>query len=101
MRVIAISTLQRYWERRPDSESPLRAWFAEAKAARWTTPAELKAQFASASIVKNSRVVFNIAGNKHRLIVGINYELGIVFVKFIGNHKEYDEVDPETIEFEP
>ncbi|MBB3348343.1 type II toxin-antitoxin system HigB family toxin [Sphingomonas sp. BK069] len=82
---------------REDSEEPLKAWYAEAMAAAWKTPADVKAKYKSASIVGDNRVVFNIAGNKYRLIVHINYQLQIVLVKFVGTHAEYDEVTAEIV----
>ena len=98
MRVIAVSTLRAFWERFPDAEQPLKAWYEEAKSAAWTQPAENKAQYRSASVLKNRRVVFDIKGNDYRLIVAVAYKLQIVYVKFVGTHKEYDAVDAETIE---
>ena len=98
MRVIAVSTLRAFWERYPDAEQPLKAWYEEATSATWAQPAEIKAQYRSASVLKNRRVVFNIKGNDYRLIVAIAYKLQIVYVKFVGTHKEYDAVDAETIE---
>ena len=81
-----------------DAEQPLKAWYEEAKSAAWTQPAEIKAQYRNASVLKNRRVVFNIKGNDYRLIVAVAYRLQIVYVKFVGTHKEYDAVDAETIE---
>jgi mRNA interferase HigB len=98
MRVIAVSTLRAFWVRYPDAEQPLKAWYEEAKSAAWTQPAEIKAQYRNASVLKNRRVVFNIKGNDYRLIVAVAYRLQIVYVKFVGTHKEYDAVDAETIE---
>jgi mRNA interferase HigB len=98
MRVIAVSTLRAFWERHPDAEQPLKAWYEEATNARWSQPADIKAQFRSASVLKNRRVVFNIKGNDYRLIVAMAYKLQIAFVKFVGTHKEYDAVDAETVE---
>lgn len=95
--VIAKSTLRKFGERHPDSAGALKAWYAEAKVAEWKTPAEVKAQFGSASILKDSRVVFNICGNKYRLIVKINYDHEVIRIRFIGTHKEYDAIDAETI----
>jgi len=96
--VISGAVLRNFWTLagRADSEGPLRAWLAEARAARWKSPAELKARYPKASLV-GDRVVFNIGGNKYRLIVHINYSLGIVLIKFIGTHQEYDEVDVLTV----
>ena len=99
MRVITKGALQTYWERRGrgDAEQPLKAWYAEASKATWKSPEDIKARYRSASFVADNRVVFNIAGNKHRLVVHLNYDLGIVLVKFIGTHREYDEIDAATI----
>ena len=98
MRVIAISTLRIFWERHPDAEQPLKAWYEEVACATWTQPTDIKAQYRSASVLKNRRVVFNIKGNDYRLIVAIAYKLQIVYVKFVGTHKEYDAVDAETVD---
>lgn len=98
MRVIAVSTLRAFWKLYPDAEQPLKAWYAEATSATWTQPADIKAQYRSASVLKNRRVVFNIKGNDYRLIVAIAYKLQIVYVKFVGTHKQYDAVDAETVE---
>ncbi|MGB3836299.1 type II toxin-antitoxin system HigB family toxin [Castellaniella sp.] len=100
MRVIAVSTLRQFLEIHPSSEQPLKAWFDEATQAMWTQPADIKAQYRSASVLKNRRVVFNIKGNDYRLIVAIAYKLGIVYIKFIGTHAEYDKIDAETVEME-
>lgn len=100
MRVIAISTLRQFWAANPAAEQPLKAWFDEATQAAWSQPADIKAQYRSASVLKNRRVVFNIKGNDYRLIVAIAYKLGIVYIKFIGTHAEYDKIDAETVEME-
>lgn len=84
----------------PGAEQPLRAWVDEATKADWKTPAEIKEQYRSASILKDRRVVFNIKGNNYRLIVAIAYQRGWIFVKFIGTHKEYDAIDADTVELE-
>jgi len=99
MRVIAKRPLQRYWSRpgREDAEQSLKAWYAEARRADWKSPTDIKARYRSASFVGDNRVVFNIAGNKHRLVVHLNYGSGIVFIKFVGSHREYDAIDPETV----
>jgi mRNA interferase HigB len=76
---------------------PLEAWHAEALKAIWQTPQDIKAQFRSASILKNNRVVFNIGGNKYRLVVAIDYTRQTIFVRFIGTHKQYDKIDAEVI----
>lgn len=98
MRVIAISVLRAFWRRHPDAEQPLKAWFEEVTNASWTQPSDIKAQYRSASVLKNRRVVFNIKGNHYRLVVAVAYRLQAVYVKFIGTHKQYDAVNAETIE---
>ena len=75
----------------------MKAWFAEAQAAEWDTPQVIKRRYRHASFVGDNRVIFNISGNKYRLIVHVNYGFGIVYIKFIGTHIEYDRIDPETI----
>jgi len=98
MRVIAIKTLRDFWTLYPDSEQPLLAWFDEVSKATWTQPADIKTSYASVSILKNRRAVFNIKGNDYRLIVAVAYKLGVVYVKFIGTHKQYDAVDAQIVE---
>ena len=98
MRVIAVSTLKAFWERFPDAEQPLKAWYEEASKASWLQPADIKAQYRSASVLKNRRVVFNIKGNDYRLIVAIAYRTQVVYIKFVGTHKAYDAIDAETID---
>jgi len=93
-----VSTLRAFWKLHPDAEQPLKAWYEEASNASWAQPADIKAQYRSASVLKNRRVVFNIKGNDYRLIVAIAYKLQIVYVKFIGTHAAYDAVDAETVE---
>jgi mRNA interferase HigB len=98
MRVIAVRSLREFWQRHPDAERPLRAWYDEVTRANWQTPADVKAQFGNASILGRHRVVFNIKGNAYRLVTALAYNTGIVFVKFIGTHAEYDRIDAETVE---
>ncbi len=88
MRIIARRTLREFWARYPDAERPLRAWFAEAHRAEWRSPADINARYPSASVVANNRVVFNIGGNKYRLVVAIRYDSRIVFIRFIGTHQQ-------------
>ena len=99
MRIIARRTLREFWEGpgHQDSEAPLRAWFAEASKADWTTPADIKRQHRNASFVGNSRVVFNIGGNKYRLVVAIKYPSMMLFIRFVGSHAQYDRIDAEAI----
>jgi len=97
MRIISKKALIKYWTKVPTTKSELNAWHAEAKTANWTTPADVKAKYGNASILKAGRVVFNICGNKHRLVVWINYEFHTVYVRFLGTHKEYDQINAETV----
>lgn len=84
----------------PDGHSAIALWEAKAKVAKWLSPADIKADFSTASFVGKNRVVFNIGGNKYRLIVAIAYRIGVVYIKFIGTHAEYDRVDAATVERE-
>lgn len=100
MRIVAVSYLRHFWEENPGAEQALKSWVNEAKKAVWSQPAEIKAQYGNASILKNRRVVFNIKGNDYRLIVSVAYRYQAVYVKFIGTHAEYDAIDAETVEME-
>lgn len=92
MHVISRRTLVEFWASEPQAEVPLRAWWAEAECANWKCPQDIKERYATADIVGNDRIVFNIGGNKYRLIARINYRSGTVFIRFIGTHKEYDRI---------
>jgi len=100
MRVVAISTLRDFWTRPgcDDARQPLQSWYAVVSKAAWASPAEVKAQYGNASFVGGNRVVFNIAGNKYRLIVAFAYRVQVAYVKFIGTHAEYDKVDAATVD---
>lgn len=99
MRIIAKSTLRKFWERTgyADAQGALESWYDEAVQANWTSPQDIKIQYRNASICANNRVIFNIAGNKYRLVVEIQYRAGIVWVKFVGTHTRYDKIDVENI----
>lgn len=97
MGIIARGTLRDFWDKHLDCEEQLKAWYSEASKANWGSPNEIKRMFPSASIVANDRVVFNIKGNHYRLIVKVNYDYGMMYVRFIGTHAEYDKVNAETI----
>lgn len=98
MHLVSIPTLLSFTIKHPDAKQVVSSWCDEAKKARWKQPADIKAQYASASILKNRRVVFNLKGNEYRLIVAVAYHVGFVYVKFIGTHAEYDAVDADTVE---
>jgi|SRR3954470_14251159 mRNA interferase HigB len=99
MRIISRKRLRLFWEqeRYREAEQPLKAWFHEVARADWATPADVKAAYRSASIVANSRVVFNIAGNKYRVVVRVNYPYRVVYVRFIGTHRQYDAIDVDEV----
>ena len=99
MRIIAFRTLREFFETPEfsDSEASLRSWYHDAKSADWRNSNELKEQYKNASIIKNGRVVFNIKGNSYRLIVAIDYEFQVIFIRFIGTHKDYSKIDAKTI----
>ena len=98
MRVIARRTLLEFWEQgHDDAERPLIEWYHMMEKASWLTPQALKAEIRTASILKGGRVVFNIAGNKYRLVVEMQYRAGIAWVKFVGTHARYDTIDVETV----
>lgn len=97
MRIIAKRTLREFWESHPDAEGPLLAWYREVEKEDWDTPAKVKDKYASASIVGNDRVVFNIKGNTYRLVVAVNYPYRVVYIKFVGTHADYDAIDVEEV----
>ena len=96
MRIIALSTLKEFWDRYKDSEQGLLSWYAEVRSAEWNNSGDIKAKYRNASIIGNKRVVFNICGNKYRLLCAVAYDRKEVFVKFIGTHKQYNAIDAET-----
>jgi mRNA interferase HigB len=99
MRIIAFRTLKEFFEKPEyvDSEISLRAWYHDAKVAEWKNSNDLKQQYKNASIVGEGRVVFNIKGNTYRLVVAIDYEFQVIFIRFIGTHNQYDKIDVKTI----
>lgn len=97
MRIVALSALRECWRKHPDAEVPLRAWYAIARRAIWRRPGGIKAAYRNASIIANNRVVFNIKGNDYRLVVAVHYNRGMMFIRFVGTHREYDHIDAEAI----
>ena len=97
MRIIAKRTLRAFWARYPKAKGPLEAWHQEVARVDWASPSAVKANFRSASVLQGSRVVFNIAGNRYRLVVKINYPYRVVYIRFIGAHRDYDVIDVTTI----
>lgn len=97
MRIISRRTLKEFWERHPDAEQPLQAWYADVKQAHWRSPSDIKTIYRNASFVANNRVVFNIKGNTYRAVVAIHYQFGIVYIRFVGTHEEYDRINAATV----
>jgi mRNA interferase HigB len=97
MRIIAKGTLRDFWGLFPDPEESLLAWYREVEKEDWDTPAKVKAKYGNASIVGDNRVVFNIKGNDYRLVVKINYEYRVVYVRFVGTHAKYDKINVEEV----
>ena len=100
MRVIALATLKAFFESTPvhtAAREPMMAWYRQVKAADWASPADVKGDVRSVSILKDGRAVFNVAGNKYRIVVWINYPYRVVYIRFIGTHRMYDAIDAQTI----
>ena len=99
MRIVAVGTLRDFWSKpgRRDAEPPLRAWVGIVRAADWSRPNDVKQTFGTADLLNDGRAVFNIGGNKYRLIAAIHYRGKRVYIRFIGTHKDYDAIDATTI----
>ncbi|KAB0567273.1 type II toxin-antitoxin system HigB family toxin [Brucella pituitosa] len=98
MQIIAKSTLKKFWEQHAQAETPLKTWHAIVSKADWTSPADVKAIFGTTvDFVSDNRIIFDISGNKYRLIVHVAYTYKRVLIKFVGTHKDYDRVNPETV----
>lgn len=97
MRIIAKKILREFWEKHSDCEQQLKAWYKEANKAEWKNPNEIKLEYPSASILNDNRICFNIKGNNYRLIVRINYDYQMVWIRFIGIHSDYDKIDANKI----
>lgn len=97
LRVIAKKILREFWDQHNDVEQQLKSWYREAEIANWENPNQIKEQYPSASILNNNRVIFNIKGNNYRLVVKINYDYQMIWIRFIGTHSEYDTIDANNI----
>ena len=99
MRIISRRSLREFWGQpgKQGAESPLRAWYDEVRQARWRSPADVKAVYRSASIIGDGRVVFNVGGNRYRVVVAVKYSAQIVFIRFVGSHAEYDDIDAREV----
>ena len=97
MRVISISTLREFWTKHPDSEQPLAEWYVKTCRANWSSLADMRNDFNSVDYVGNQRYVFNIKGNRYRLVVAVKFTPALVYIRFVGTHKEYEKLDVPTI----
>jgi mRNA interferase HigB len=97
LRIISKKTVREFWLSHAECEQQLKSWFQETSNAQWSNPQQIKLEYPSASFLADNRVVFNIKGNKYRLIVRINYDYGIVWIRFVGTHAEYDKIDAAKI----
>jgi mRNA interferase HigB len=98
MQVIALRALKQFWRIHPQAETSLRSWYATASQAVWNTPQDIKNDYGAAvDFVSDNRAIFDIAGNKYRLIVHVSYRYKRILIKFVGTHREYDDIDPEII----
>jgi mRNA interferase HigB len=100
MRVIALGTLKAFLDRSAayaDAREPVMAWYRQVRAADWASPAEAKRDIRTASILRDGRAVFNVAGNKYRIVVWINYPYRVVYIRFVGTHRQYDRIDAQTV----
>jgi mRNA interferase HigB len=99
MRIISVGTLKAFWEQHShrDAEQPLRTWIKVVRATEWPDPPAVKRMFNSADILRGGRVIFDIGGNKYRLGAWVNFDFGVVYVRFIGTHRTYDRIDPQSI----
>ena len=97
MRVISRTALRNFWQKHPDAEQPRRTWYADVKHSTWKKPSDIKLRYRSASFLQNNRVIFNIKGNNYRIVVVVQYKHGVVYIRFVGTHAEYDRIDASTI----
>lgn len=97
MRIVALGTLRDFWFQRPEAELPLRSWYALASRAQWSSPADVRAAYRTASFVAGNRIDFNIGGNRFRMVVAVHYNRRALFVRVVGTHAEYDRIDVTTI----
>lgn len=97
MRVISRQSLVGFWTSYPDSEEPLKSWLKEAEHAAWKTPVDVKKRYSTADPISDNRVIFNIKGNTYRLVVKIHYNTGVVYIRFVGTHAEYDRINAENV----
>jgi len=95
--VVSIKRLQEFWARHPKAKPSLSGWYKIVKAAEWTSPQDIRDQFNSVDFVSDNRVIFDVGGNNYRVVARVSYTYKQVLVKFVGTHKEYDDIDPEKV----
>ena len=97
MRIISRKILREFWVKHPDAQHPLQAWYVDVRHSKWNEPSDIKYIYRNVSFLAHNRVVFNIKGNKYRIVVAIQYDFSIVYIRFVGTHNEYDKIDATTI----
>jgi mRNA interferase HigB len=97
VRIISRKILREFWGKHPDAQQPLQAWYFDVKHSRWKSPADIKNIYRNASFLMDNRVVFNIKGNRYRVVAAVQYDFEIVYVRFVGTHKDYDKIDAAKI----
>jgi mRNA interferase HigB len=95
VRIISRKHLKDFWLKHPQAEQPLKSWYKEAESSSWQTPMDVKNLYRTLDIIKGNRLIFNISGNKYRLIIKVNYDYSIIYIRFIGTHAEYDRINAE------
>lgn len=96
-RIFAKSTLKEFWDKHPESEQYLKTWYDTVRSSDWRSPNDVKKTYANASVLKDNRIIFDIKGNKYRLVAKFNFDKQWVFIRFIGTHEAYDKVDVNII----
>ena len=97
MRVVSPDILPKFWQKHTDAETPLKVWLTDTKKAQWREPSDIEKQFSNVRIIGGNRAVFNVKGNNYRLVVVIQYKKGLVDIRFVGTHAEYDRIDPREV----
>jgi len=97
LRIIAKKTLREFWNKHPDCEEQLKSWYQETENSEWLSPNDIKKDYPSASILGDNRIVFNIKGNHYRIIIKINYDYQMIWIRFVGTHSEYDRINANKI----
>ncbi|MEI8181665.1 MAG: type II toxin-antitoxin system HigB family toxin [Desulfomonile sp.] len=97
MRIISKRQLREFWEKHPDAKQPLFVWYSVVKKADWREPIDITSTYRNARTIGMNRAIFSLKGNDYRLVVAIRYDKGIVFIRFVGTHDQYNKIDALTI----